>query len=404
MCSVFDLMDDAVISVRENIENFLDGVSVDVPAPDCTIFAVEQLVLSDNSYLERCLQVTTTSYDNVQTDISDSLQSVDALEANQDNQENFINNNFDSNHNLDIQNDLSESISKLSTTLTVLQPDIHVQLQFLRTYLQNESEQLIEIDSYLRQKLNSNSFENEFDKINLVDNSSVLEDIWNNLQIIHKSGEIDKDPNVGKINRVFNEMINKNYTDKPQEMELNSIINTLATDINKKLNINNKHSDNNTIDVTREDVSIENKLILPTDNPVLAISNENKLNKDRMEGNVSTETKDTNNLLFKPEKTNNLLLNNAVETLIKPEAIEDKNKDDLFSVLDDFGSDMKSKESSLSPPDQKVKNIFEEYKFSEAIMNKYFGNPKYVIDDLSFNDENDNEDIDEFDDLFSNIN
>nr|QRN76675.1 silk gland uncharacterized 6 [Tineola bisselliella] len=363
-CGVVEYVDEAYDSVKDKFRNFLGVLRSDVTiAVDCTVFAVEQLILSDNEeYRQRCEQQIYATDDATANTVYASSDYATAQNANN----NII--------GAMVHEDIKTTSSQLSSSLNnaLHDNDVRSKLDMIRNSLNGESTHLQEVNSYLRNKLDN--LYPKFKNKPIISNSSTFEAIWSNLQTIHeaKHSNYTKDVKVNEIDNVVNNIlaiVQKNGTDSAGKAKINTMLNTLANDINAS------------------ETPVDSELVQTDSSPVIENENDD-LSKSESDENMEDQGE------LEEENTSR----NTVEELVDPQTMENSNE--LFSdvLSSEFGVDSRAV-SALVARSNEARNILKQYKESQSIINKYFDNPNYVIGDLApNNDEYFNDDV--FDDFW----
>lgn len=359
-----EYVDEAYDSVKDKFRNFLGVLRSDVTiAVDCTVFAVEQLILSDNEeYRQRCEQQIYATDDATANTVYASSDYATAQNANN----NII--------GAMVHEDIKTTSSQLSSSLNnaLHDNDVRSKLDMIRNSLNGESTHLQEVNSYLRNKLDN--LYPKFKNKPIISNSSTFEAIWSNLQTIHeaKHSNYTKDVKVNEIDNVVNNIlaiVQKNGTDSAGKAKINTMLDTLANDINAS------------------ETPVDSELVQTDSSPVIENENDD-LSKSESDENMEDQGE------LEEENTSR----NTVEELVDPQTMENSNE--LFSdvLSSEFGVDSRAV-SALVARSNEARNILKQYKESQSIINKYFDNPNYVIGDLApNNDEYFNDDV--FDDFW----
>lgn len=380
-----------VESVKNTFSTLLGDVITDVQVSiDCTMFAVEQLITTNNgNYDERC-RWQSNSYDFNSDNVP--AQTYDDSSANSNPSNSNVNEKPDAVSKNDIssviiiQKQLNDSISNINDS-----DQVHMQLESIRTSLEGETHRLNEINTYLQTKLDnlSSEIKTKLNKSEIVGNCSLLEDIWKNLQVLNNYhlDESKKDTKVKEIEGAFTEILTileKRDNDKAktaEETNINDIIHKLADKISTGIKSNIQAINNDTI-------KNSTKVILSRPKPKALTA----------KGKPNTKEEYVNKIITQPLNTNPKI-NNFVSESIEPASVDSKANEDFFNEFL-FDDDSNSNSPVPVARSEEARNILKNSRESKVIMDKYFDNPKYEVEDAFDMGINDS-DNDDNDDLFS---
>lgn len=373
-----------VKSVKNTFSTLLGDVITDVQVSiDCTMFAVEQLITTNNGYYDpRCRwQSNSYDYNNDNTppqtyDDSSANRNLPDNNVIKTNEKPNVVNKNDKSAVIIIQKQLNDSISNINNSDQVLK-----QLETIRTSLEGETHRLNEINTFLQTKLDSLSSEikTKLNKTAIIGNCSLLEDIWKNLQVLnyYHLDESKKDTKVKEIEGAFTEILTileKRDTDKAKiadETNINDIIHKLADKISIGIKSNIQAITNNT-----KTKSLKANLRRPKPK-VLSVSS------------PDTKEEHVNELITQPIKSNREI--NFDSANIEAASVDSKANEDFFKELS-FDDDTNSNNAAIVARSEEARNILKDSRQSKAIIDKYFDNPKYELAD-AFDMDDDKDDV-----------